>query len=73
MKPAMISSSAALAQVLDTVPSVVIDHVPLEQVVGRTLATKVRADRDFPPFDRVTMDGIAIAAAAHLPAHHLIR
>ena len=71
MKPAMISSSAALAQVLDTVPSVVIDHVPLEQVVGRTLATKVRADRDFPPFDRVTMDGIAIAAAAHLPAHHI--
>ena len=28
---------------------------------GKVLAEKVHADRDFPPFDRVAMDGIAIS------------
>lgn len=35
--------------------------VPLAQAVGRVLAEPVTADRHFPPFDRVAMDGIAIA------------
>lgn len=30
------------------------------QAMGRVLQEDLRADRDFPPFDRVTMDGIAI-------------
>ena len=34
--------------------------VPLEQALGRVLREDLVADRDFPPFDRVTMDGIAI-------------
>jgi molybdopterin molybdotransferase len=34
---------------------------PLQACVGRVLAEDVRAERDQPPFDRVTMDGIAIA------------
>lgn len=34
--------------------------MPLEQSWGRILREDLRADRDFPPFDRVTMDGIAI-------------
>jgi molybdopterin molybdotransferase len=33
---------------------------PLQKTVGRVLAEDLVADRDFPPFDRVTMDGIAI-------------
>ncbi len=32
----------------------------LEECVGDFLAEPIIADRDFPPFDRVTMDGIAI-------------
>ncbi|MEX0274514.1 MAG: molybdopterin molybdotransferase MoeA, partial [Flavobacteriaceae bacterium] len=36
---------------------------PLEFCTGMILAEDLRADRDFPPFDRVTMDGIAIAHA----------
>jgi molybdopterin molybdotransferase len=36
------------------------ESVGLEQATGRVLAETLRADRDFPPFDRVTMDGIAI-------------
>jgi molybdopterin molybdotransferase len=35
--------------------------VPIADAVGRVLAVEVKADRDFPPFDRVAMDGIAIA------------
>jgi molybdopterin molybdotransferase len=37
------------------------ERVPLLQSVGRVLAEDVYADRDFPPFDRVMMDGIAIS------------
>jgi molybdopterin molybdotransferase len=36
------------------------EHVPLEQAMGRVLAEDLKADRDLPPCDRVTMDGIAI-------------
>jgi len=35
-------------------------QVPLHKAHGRILAQDVRADRDFPPFDRATRDGIAI-------------
>lgn len=34
--------------------------VDLAKATGTVLAEAVRADRDFPPFDRVAMDGIAI-------------
>ena len=34
--------------------------IPLGQCVGRVLAEDLVADRDFPPFDRVSYDGIAI-------------
>lgn len=35
----------------------------VENTPGRILAEPVHADRDFPPFDRVAMDGIAISFA----------
>ena len=35
--------------------------VPFDMAVGRVLAETIKADRDLPPFNRVTMDGIAIA------------
>ena len=37
---------------------------PLESLAGAVLAQSVRAERDQPPFDRVTMDGIAFSCAA---------
>ncbi len=40
-----------------------VESVPLLQAVGRTLREPLIADRDFPPYDRVTMDGIAIRYA----------
>ncbi len=35
--------------------------IPFESALGRSLAEDITADRDLPPFNRVTMDGIAIA------------
>ena len=35
--------------------------VSLENAVGKILAEDIHADRDFPPFNRVMMDGIAIS------------
>jgi molybdopterin molybdotransferase len=37
-----------------------IDSVAIEKTTGRVLAEEIVADRDFPPFNRVAMDGIAI-------------
>jgi molybdopterin molybdotransferase len=37
---------------------------PLASLAGAALARSVRSERDQPPFDRVTMDGIAFASAA---------
>ncbi|MEZ2335684.1 molybdopterin molybdotransferase MoeA [Mucilaginibacter sp. RCC_168] len=36
------------------------ESLPFEQTVGRVLAEAIKADRDLPPFNRVTMDGIAV-------------
>lgn len=37
---------------------------PLAEAHGRVLRERIRADRDIPPFDRVTLDGYALRAAA---------
>ncbi len=39
------------------------ETIPLHHSVGRVLREDLHADRDFPPFDRVSMDGIAICFA----------
>ena len=39
-------------------------RVPLEQSFGLVLQEDLVADRDFPPFDRVTMDGVALHFSA---------
>ncbi len=41
-----------------------LEKVALGHAIGRILAEDIKADRDFPPFNRVTMDGIAISATA---------
>ena len=37
--------------------------VAFEDALGRTLAEDIEADRDLPPFNQVTMDGIALSYA----------
>lgn len=56
----MISVNDALKKVLDTCRSFGIEEVGILEANGRILASGVVADRDFPAFDRVTMDGIAV-------------
>lgn len=36
------------------------EKLPLAKTLGMNIAEKIVADRDFPPFDRVMMDGIAV-------------
>jgi len=40
------------------------EDCPIGAAHGRVLRTDLRADRDLPPFDRVTMDGYALRSAA---------
>ena len=56
----MISFEEALEKVLDCTADYGNETVPLEQSLGRVLAEIVVADRDFPPFNRSTRDGIAV-------------
>ncbi|MCP9761769.1 molybdopterin molybdotransferase MoeA [Lacihabitans soyangensis] len=56
----MISVEKALALILENSISLRKISVPFEDALGRILAEDLFADRDFPPYDRVTMDGIAI-------------
>lgn len=56
----MISVSEATEIILQHALSLPSEEMPLERCIGRVLREDLIADRDFPPFDRVTMDGIAI-------------
>jgi len=60
----MISVTEALQLVAKQAKPFAIEEVELLQSAGRILAKPVLADRDFPPFNRATMDGIAISSAA---------
>src|ERR1700754_110823 len=41
-----------------------VEIMPFELTLGRVLAENIKADRDLPPFNRVTMDGIAVNYSA---------
>jgi len=56
----VISVEDAYHQVRATASLLPPETVPLAQAVGRVLRQAVVADRDFPPYNRVTMDGIAL-------------
>ena len=56
----MVTVDEAFGIIGTVVAKVDIEDRPLLSSVGRVLAESVKADRDFPPFNRVSMDGIAI-------------
>jgi molybdopterin molybdotransferase len=60
----MISVKEALKIVEENAFTPNISAVPLLESVNKILAEDITADRDFPPFNRVAMDGIAIAKNA---------
>jgi molybdopterin molybdotransferase len=57
----MIDTHEAEAAILSRMPRARVQEEPLDATTGRVLAEAVFAERDQPPFDRVMMDGIAIA------------
>ncbi len=59
-----ISVEEAVSLIEATLPRWPSARVPLEQALGAVLREDLCAERDQPPFDRVTMDGIAVAAEA---------
>ena len=56
----MISFEDAYNLVLEHSQNYGTETVSIKKAIGRVLADDIFADRDFPPFDRATKDGIAI-------------
>lgn len=56
----MISVSEAERLIMETATLLPAETANLDEATGRVLREPLLADRDFPPFDRVAMDGIAI-------------
>jgi molybdopterin molybdotransferase len=59
----MISVSEAQKIISEQVFELKTEEVLLELACGRVLAEEVQADRDYPPFNRSAMDGVALRAA----------
>lgn len=56
----MISVEEAKNIILQNTQDFGVEEIPFLESVGRVLKETIVADRDFPPFNRVAMDGIAI-------------
>lgn len=56
----MVTVSEASTIVLTNLFKPSVETVSFQEAVNKVLAERILADRDFPPFDRVSMDGIAI-------------
>ncbi|HJS22389.1 MAG TPA: molybdopterin molybdotransferase MoeA [Steroidobacteraceae bacterium] len=60
----MLSPAEAEALIDQHLTCLPIESLPLAQSMGAILRENVYAERDQPPFDRVAMDGVAIASVA---------
>ncbi|MEN8124235.1 MAG: molybdopterin molybdotransferase MoeA [Bacteroidota bacterium] len=60
----MITTKKALEIILSQTENFGIETIDFKDAIGRVLKEEIVADRDFPPFNRASMDGIAITAGA---------
>ena len=60
----MISSEKALHTILNQTEEFGIELIDFKKSLGRILKEEIVADRDFPPFNRASMDGIGITVDA---------
>lgn len=67
----MLTVAAAFKAVIQTVRDLGAETVPFEAATGRILREPVLADRPFPPFDRITMDGIAVNYDSFARGQHI--
>jgi molybdopterin molybdotransferase len=58
-----LKASAALRVILESVTTLGIEFVKMEQSLGRVLARDILANRDLPPYDVSAMDGFALRSA----------
>jgi molybdopterin molybdotransferase len=56
----MIPVAEAISIILEKTGALPLERVPLDEALGRVLASEVFADTDLPPFDRAQMDGYAV-------------
>ena len=63
--------ATVLERVRETLRTPKVKTVPLDDSLGCVLASDVRADRDYPPFDRSARDGFAVMSSdvASVPAN----
>lgn len=69
----MISPAEAEALIRAHAAPLPVASLPLTELVGATLRERIVAGLDQPPFDRVTMDGIAFAFAAYRSGRRAFR
>jgi molybdopterin molybdotransferase len=60
----MLTTTEAAQAITESMPAFGTESIALDQAAGRVLQQAVISERDQPPFDRVTMDGIAICIAS---------
>jgi molybdopterin molybdotransferase len=60
----MLSPEAAERKILESIQPFPAEECGLGDVLGRVLREPIHADRDLPPFDRVTMDGYALRSSS---------
>jgi molybdopterin molybdotransferase len=60
----MLTPQAAEKLIREAIPLLHREDCGVSDAHGRVLRSDLRADRDLPPFDRVTMDGFAVSSAA---------
>ncbi|MEI6604922.1 MAG: molybdopterin molybdotransferase MoeA [Verrucomicrobiota bacterium] len=69
----MLSFREALDLLLQHTPVLSAESCRIEQAAGRVLREEIRADRAFPPFERVMMDGYALRAGDWLAGQRSFR
>jgi len=67
----MLTPAQAEEQIARHLPCLPIESLPVSHCAGAVLRENVYAERDQPPFDRVAMDGIAVASAQAAPRRAL--
>jgi molybdopterin molybdotransferase len=60
----VLTPADAETQIAQHSPAFPVESLPLAQCAGAILRENIYAERDQPPFDRVSMDGIAVDSAA---------
>jgi molybdopterin molybdotransferase len=69
----MLTPAEAEKLIQDSLPPAASEDCPLAEAHGRVLRREIRADRDLPPFDRVTMDGYALRSGELAAGHRTFR